>query len=511
MKVFGLLMTFLLLMNFCAIQAIGCTGGVAIHDATFDGRPVLWQVMDYASGHSLLWKYKDSKEEVLYYGLGAGSTAHSLNSHGLARGVNEQKTLDYDGDGAWNPLRDNIDRGCTSIADVRNILETKNYGGGKSYPFIDATGEGTMFEVADNDYWEYYPTNPSRLNNPDYDYSSPNNFVVRANMPFQNSSHQEMESVIDGWNNESTRRHRYARAEMAGKINDADKLTPRELFEICRHGNPGINDDLGVICEARSKVATVYLGIKNGENPAFTTALYAMGIPDYSIFIPAWCKLTSGDLSKCVKSADPTIYSAVRELFDKNKNDGNGLDSSDDEFVREAFNLVEENIIEGVLSARDKWLNRGDTDNYYEDMKRLHGLSCDAAYWTISSACHTVDFGARTMNEPPSISSLAPDIHGLNIGFNCSASDMDGLQSIEWDFGDGSTVTGTLTPSHTYTQAGTYLVSCYVEDGNTHKAANVRFEYVAVSSVPEPSVMVLAGTALIGVAIAALYRVLRQG
>ncbi len=467
-------------MNVCAIKAIACTGGVAIKNATFDGRPILWQVMDYKSGYSLLWKYQDPKVEVLYYGLGPGSTAHSLNSYGLARGVNEQKTLDFNGNGALNPLRNNIDRGCTSIADVRDMLEAKNYGGGKSYPFIDATGEGIMFEVADNDYWEYYPMAPSRLDNPDYDYSDPNNFVVRANMPFQNRNHQEMEPVIDGWNNESTARLRFAREEMSEKINDAGKLTPGEVFEICRQGDPGINDDIGVTCESKSKVATVYLGVKNGENQVFTTVFYAMGIPDYSIFIPAWCKLTSDDLSVYVKSASPTIFSMVQDLFNKNKNDGNGLNPSDDEFLRETFNLVENNIIEGALNARDKWLNKGDTGNYYVDMKKLHSCSCDAAYWTIRSAYYTVDFGGRTVNKPPSISSLGAKVHGLTIGFNSNATDTDGLQSIKWDFGDGATCTGTLSPSHTYNQAGTYLVSCYVEDGNANKAANVKFGYVTV-------------------------------
>lgn len=475
-------MPLIFLMNVCTIKAMACTGGVAIKNATFDGRPVLWQVFDYhGGGYGQLWKYRDSTVEVLYAGLGVGSTAHSLNSYGLARAVNEQKTLDYNGDGVCNPLRDNIDRGCSSIADVRNILTTKNYGGGKSYPFIDARGEGTMFEIADNDYWEYYPMNLSRLSNPDYDYSDPNNFVVRANMPFKNRNHQELESVVDGWDNESTNRFRYARIEMEGKINDADKLTPGEIFQICRQGDPGITDDLGAICETNSKYATVYLGIKNGENPVFTTGLYAMGIPDYSIFIPAWCRLTDDDLSIYVKSSDSTIQSIVQDLFNKNKNDGNGLDPSDDEFIRGTFNLIEENIIEGVLNARDKWLNKGDTDHYYEDMKRLHRYSCDAAYWTIRSAYYTVDFGGRTINRPPSISSLGANIHGLNISFNCNANDTDGLQNIKWDFGDGSTYTGTLTPSHTFTQAGTYLVSCYVEDGNADKAANVKFEYITVS------------------------------
>lgn len=450
-------------------------------NATFDGRPMLWQVMDYKFGYSVLWKYQDATVEVLYYGLGSGSTSHALNSHGLGRGVNEQKKLDYNGDGVLNPLRNDIDRGSASIADVRVLLERRNYGGGKSYPFIDATGEASMFEIADNDYWEYYPMNPSRRGNPDYGYDDPYNFVVRANMPFKNSSHQEYEAVINSWKHESTNRLRFARALMKEKINDADRLTPRDLMGICRDGDPGINDYLGAICETNSRAATIYLGVNKGEDPVFTTALYAMGIPDYSIFIPAWCKLAGSDLSAYVKSASPTIFSMSQALLKKNKNDGNGIDAGDDEFLRGVFNAVEENIIEGVLRARDKWLNKGDAARYYEDMRRLHSYSCDAAYWTLRSACDTVDFGAKTINAPPSIRSLGAQVNGLKVTFNCNASDTDGLQTTKWEVGDGSTYAGSLTPAHTYAQAGTYLVLCYVEDGNAHKAANVRFEYVTVS------------------------------
>ena len=213
-------------------ERFACTGGIAVENATFDGRPVLWQVMDFSSGYSQLWKYRDSTVEVLHYGLDPKSMAHSLNSHGLARAVNEQRTLDFDNDRAWYPLRVDLDRKCTSIADVRRRLAAKDYDGGKSFPFIDATGKGTMFEVADQNYWEYYPLDPSRLRKRDYDYSDPYNFVVRANRPFMNRVHQEFESVIDGWNHESTSRHRFGREDMAARIDDDEKLTPNVRFEV---------------------------------------------------------------------------------------------------------------------------------------------------------------------------------------------------------------------------------------------------------------------------------------
>jgi hypothetical protein len=38
--------------------------------------------------------------------------------------------------------------------------------------------------------------------------------------------------------------------------------------------------------------------------------------------------------------------------------------------------------------------------------------------------------------------------------------------TITWDFGDGVTSTGTLTPTHTYADDGDYTVTLAVDDGN---------------------------------------------
>ena len=39
--------------------------------------------------------------------------------------------------------------------------------------------------------------------------------------------------------------------------------------------------------------------------------------------------------------------------------------------------------------------------------------------------------------------------------------------SYVWDFGDGITATGSLTPTHTYTEANVYLVTLTVTDDDT--------------------------------------------
>jgi PKD repeat protein len=53
---------------------------------------------------------------------------------------------------------------------------------------------------------------------------------------------------------------------------------------------------------------------------------------------------------------------------------------------------------------------------------------------------------------------------GSAVAFSGSASGGSGSLSYAWNFGDGTTGSGTLTPSHTYAEAGTYTVSLTATD-----------------------------------------------
>lgn len=56
----------------------------------------------------------------------------------------------------------------------------------------------------------------------------------------------------------------------------------------------------------------------------------------------------------------------------------------------------------------------------------------------------------------------------MTVHFDAKASDADGIKDYQWFFGDLSFENG-KTVSHTYREAGTYRVTCYVTDeiGNT--------------------------------------------
>ena len=87
---------------------------------------------------------------------------------------------------------------------------------------------------------------------------------------------------------------------------------------------------------------------------------------------------------------------------------------------------------------------------------------------TSASASASLIFDFDDGNQPPVVNA-GPDQTvevGQVVQFSGTATDADGdaLVSFEWDFGDGDAASGSLTPTHIYTVAGTYLVTLTVTD-----------------------------------------------
>jgi PKD repeat protein len=70
------------------------------------------------------------------------------------------------------------------------------------------------------------------------------------------------------------------------------------------------------------------------------------------------------------------------------------------------------------------------------------------------------------------------------VAFNGSFTDVGTLDThtIDWDFGDGVTASGTLTPSHTFTAEGVYTVTLTVTDDDTGVASDSLIVTVTDSS-----------------------------
>ncbi len=90
-------------------------------------------------------------------------------------------------------------------------------------------------------------------------------------------------------------------------------------------------------------------------------------------------------------------------------------------------------------------------------------------------------------NVPPEVTCPTTGTSGFTANFTANTADSDGtVIRIDWDFGDGNTVTdGGSTQSHTYGSAGTYTVTNTVYDDDGDSGTNVALGCaVGVASAP---------------------------
>ncbi len=120
------------------------------------------------------------------------------------------------------------------------------------------------------------------------------------------------------------------------------------------------------------------------------------------------------------------------------------------------WDLDNDAAFDDALGASPNYLGEDDGD-YPIALRVTDGLLSDTATSTVTvnNVAPTVDAGFDT-----------DIIEGGTVNFSGTFSDPGTLDThtIEWDFGDGNTVTGSLTPSHTYPQNGTFDVTLTVTD-----------------------------------------------
>ncbi|MFC1611818.1 PKD domain-containing protein, partial [Myxococcota bacterium] len=451
-----------------------------------DGRPIAWHNEDLSSNKTPHMVKTTAGYHNIVLETNDGWNQGALNEQGLARFINNQNAL-----GDWGcRARTYISNNCSSLAEVRSYLASKNCNTCISTPVIDRDGHGAMYEIGNgNTFWEYDPNNVTRQEQTHF--QTPKLFAVRANLAFTDDQHRELDGVIDGWPDGSSKtRYLRARERFISEITDKDSLTLEEVMSISRDGNPGIGSNGLNRANLSSGLFTLWgaiaAGVKSGEDPKYAVMLVAFGIPDYSIFIPAWVDLSQSELSVHVKAwNDDNIAGRSFALFEDHF-DGT---ADYDDYIHGIFDDVEDNIIDAVKAARTQWLERGNTINHHQEMKNMHNYAAYAAYYTIKSAHATAadGDGTRNCNRPPTITSLGVVANGLDVSFAHDATDPDAGDTVtyhRWRFGDGATVTATATPTHTYSQPGTYQVMAYVGSGSGDRyAANVRFEYITVPPV----------------------------
>jgi hypothetical protein len=257
-------------------------------------------------------------------------------------------------------------------------------------------------------------------------------------------------------------------ATVTGMINDPD---PQDTFTLKVAWGDGVTDTYNYPAGTTSFTEThIYLD----DNPTGTPAdMYEVAVVLYD-----------GDGSSDSFETDITVYNVAPTI------DSVSLDSAVDENSTATLEAAFSDP--GELDTYDAVVLWGDgsQDNFtvtagvrvftgthqYLDDDPESGTPADIFTVTVilvdDDSGETITFTSIVVNNVPPVVDAGPDASGVvgePISFSGAFSDVGSLDThtIMWDFGDGATATGTLSPTHTYSEADIYLVTLTVTDDDT--------------------------------------------
>ncbi|NET48228.1 MAG: PKD domain-containing protein, partial [Merismopedia sp. SIO2A8] len=166
------------------------------------------------------------------------------------------------------------------------------------------------------------------------------------------------------------------------------------------------------------------------------------------------------DINSAIKQANPIVSSIYDPITVDDVTSvalgGTDIDSGDDTLPYTSGFDNSSDPVTGVTS----------THTYADNGTHTATLTVEDGDGDITTQTVSV-----TVNNIAPVSTLAepvPIAAEQIISFNASISDPDILDTytIEWDFGDGTTATGSLNPSHIYHHSGRYTVTLSITDSN---------------------------------------------
>ncbi len=420
------------------LSTYACTIGVANGYTTFDERPILWKVRDISDARQQLVHTTDSPYDYIGVRSENGPVFMGLNEVGVASGNSVVTT--EGGSNTNAAVQHHILRNYNSLDQIRNYWLSEVSGGtcnaSGCFPFIDSEGNAVIFEVHRSEWvLEYNSMNTNRQE------QGKLGFVVRAN---------EFHQQTDGTDDLSIG-GRYASGDfnVSGLV-DIDMLSaktviqgnddPNTGFEFVRYG-PG--RDLASISRSTNQSTMMVHGTAPGEDPALAVMWVILGQSNYGIAIPTWVCVTN--IPSWLSSGD--MYDRAKSLYTK----GDEQATQNSVFPVEAYMF---DVVENTLLPH--WRAHGAAE--VDTMERIEYQMAKDAYSLLDCLDNT-----QSDNLAPNVDFNAfPDY--LTLDFTHTADDTDGsVVAVQWNFGDNQT-SFDPSPSHTYTAAGTYLVSCTVTD-----------------------------------------------
>ncbi|MCK4624161.1 MAG: hypothetical protein KAV00_02540, partial [Phycisphaerae bacterium] len=276
-------------------ESRSCNIGVADGTVTQDGRPLLWKCRMNSSDSDNMLIYR-SGPQYNYIGIaGSGDPWMGVNSAGLCTG----NSYVSGGDSSRNRIIQNHILGnFSTVEEVRNYLadpgSTTNVMG--CYPFMDAAGNATIFEINQTNWvYEYNTTNTNRT------AQNLLGQVTRANEFHYNTDGAD-DLTIGG-------RYESGSYNTSGLIG-IGQLSARTVMQ----GNDGADDyefmrygpgrSLSDIAADRVVSSMIVHGVGPAEDPALATMWALLGQSNYSVAVPTWVRvsdvpnrLANGDLA----------------------------------------------------------------------------------------------------------------------------------------------------------------------------------------------------------------------
>ncbi len=450
------ILVLIVILNFISFSSLqACTIGIANKCVTKDKRPLFWKVGDTS----------DTTQQIIYVSgfpydyIGVRSEGRpiftGLNQAGIASG---NSLVPTPGGTAVNsaPQR-HILENFDSLGQIRNYIQEQvdlnDCNASGCFPFIDANENALIFEINRSNWWlEYDSVDPDRQ------LQNLFGFVVRANEFHQHSDGTDDTNITGG-------RYESGTYNVSGLV-DINELSAMTLiqgnngssdFEFARYG-PG--RPLATIARSTNVQVTVVHGVAKDEDPALTTMWVILGQANYGIAVPLWVKVC--DIPPCLHDGD--MYARARSLYNK----------SNESITQASTFPMEAHLFEVVNNTfLQHWRTYGVPSR--AEMTRIEQRTASDAY----SLLDCLD-NYQNDNKAPDVSFNAlPD--GLTLSFEVIADDSDGtIESIEWDFGDDQ-ISTQVSPSHTYTEPRTYLISCTVTDDDGVSITDWRYYAVPVN------------------------------
>jgi hypothetical protein len=463
--------TIALLGTYYAAEAT--TIGGAMGNGSADGRPIVWKNRDggAATGNNRHFISLVTGRTYVYLGIHPSDLDPRMGLSEL--GIGFGNALGYPADNSATftespnyrysnnqAFKQYVLGETTDLVQVRQAITDTTLGNANHWPtsvgimagIFDAQGKVVMWEIGDQEYYEYNPENPDRL------AQIPWQIYARDNTVHTHSDH------TDNWNHTDGRYTRPRNQLMDGAAAGGNSIG--DMIRVARIGEPGFNN---LPSRDTTSATMIAHGVLPGEDPHIATMWTALGQPDYAVFIPTWVS-AGGGLSPRVSSnvLDTSLGGAAEKMWAKRES------GQYDEYLNALMEPMESNFVAAVEAARNHWFTQGFVE---QEALRIHQEASETAW-------HTMDVMAagsgRNLNVTPELTALNASVSGTTVTFSATASDPDGVvESYDWDFGDGTGSTQP-EPAHGYSQDGVYLVRVRVTD--SAGARNSRWRYVTVGS-----------------------------